>query len=182
MKFPDCPLCGCEKKIAHARKLYGRVLCGGCHARFRGRRQVAWLFDAVLAFTATALLRGAHISEVPQAMNESAPAVVFGGSLPASAIFWGLMIFKDAFHGRSPGRLLFGLRVIDEWTGNPATAVQSLKRNLIFVVPFAPLVLVWMIGSGPRPGDRWAHTRVIWTRYADNPVFSPPEAMAQVFS
>ena len=65
---------------------------------------------------------------------------------------------------------------------NPATALHLLKRNLVLLVPLAPLVLVWIIGRGPRPGDGWAHTRVIWKRYADNPVFSPPEAMARVFT
>lgn len=184
MKFPACPLCGREKNIARARKLYGRVLCGGCHDRFRLRRQAAWLLDAVLAYGITALAMGVPVSELSDVvtMLEAVPAVALGGSLPAAGIFWGLMIGKDAVRGRSPGRVAFGLRVIDERTGNPATAIQSFKRNVIFLVPFAPLVLIWMIGRGRRPGDGWAHTRVIWTRYADNPVFSPPEAVARVFT
>ena len=132
MKSPPCQLCGREKEIAHARMLYGGVVCASCHARFRGRRQVAWLLDAVLAFTVIVLVMGVHISDVPWAMIEATPAVVMGGSLPATIIFWGLMIGKDAYRGRSPGKVLFGLRVI-------------------------------------------------WTRYADNPVFSPPEAVARVF-
>lgn len=46
-------------------------------------------------------------------------------------------LFKDyLYQGRGIGKNLMGLRVVDATTGESPTMSQSIKRNLIFVVPF----------------------------------------------
>lgn len=74
-----------------------------------------------------------------------------------------LMLFKDAFSGRSPGKRFAGIQVLDE-QGNPPRLSQTLLRNLFLVIPILPIVeYVVMLKDKPegkRLGDRLAKTRV----------------------
>jgi hypothetical protein len=81
-------------------------------------------------------------------------------------------LVRDGFSGFSPGRLLTGLRAIDERTGRGIGFVASIKRNLPVV--FQPLVFVIMfqMKNGHRLGDGWAHTRVIWRKYRQKTAFT----------
>jgi hypothetical protein len=40
------------------------------------------------------------------------------------------------------------------------------------MIPFMPLIVAFSLGKGSRIGDGWAHTKVIWKKYASNPVFA----------
>lgn len=80
-------------------------------------------------------------------------------------------MMKDGFGGYSPGKALTGVQTLDVRTGQPIGLGASLKRNLPIAIPFVPLVIAVQMMKGPRLGDRWANTRVIWKKYAASPVF-----------
>jgi uncharacterized RDD family membrane protein YckC len=74
-------------------------------------------------------------------------------------------LLKDGFHGHSFGKSLLGLQVVDIDTGQGAGFGASFKRNLPMLIPFAPLVAAFQMSRGPRLGDGWANTRVVWKKY-----------------
>ncbi|MDX2177282.1 MAG: RDD family protein [Candidatus Sumerlaeia bacterium] len=74
------------------------------------------------------------------------------------AVFWCL---RDAVKGRSPGKLVVGLRVVDANTGAPISVGQSIIRNLLFAIPCLPLVMLFvLLATGEHWGDKIAGTRV----------------------
>jgi uncharacterized RDD family membrane protein YckC len=86
------------------------------------------------------------------------------------ARIWHTMIFinvaalllRDAWHGRSPGKRLMGLR-LDTPDGKACSVLRSMARNLPLVVPGWNLVEIAMIlfaRDARRSGDRIAGTRV----------------------
>jgi uncharacterized RDD family membrane protein YckC len=50
------------------------------------------------------------------------------------------ILLKDSFSGKSIGKLLTSLRVIDSKESKPAGLGKSLMRNFLFIIPFFPLV------------------------------------------
>src|SRR5262245_32324058 len=52
-------------------------------------------------------------------------------SLPVAAAIY--LVFRDGLGGRSVGKLVCGLMVVSLETGRPATLMQSLRRNLLFL-------------------------------------------------
>ena len=65
-----------------------------------------------------------------------------------------------------------GVQVLDEDSGEAGSWLHSLKRNLPTLIPIVPLVIAVQLSKGPRLGDGWANTKVIWKRYRDHPVFT----------
>ncbi len=110
-----------------------------------------------------------------------------------------LLLFgvRDGFRGRSPGKWIAGLQVLREDTFEPIGPGLSLKRNLPIVAPMVLVnlislfedtllpVLAWLVifiylliisqrmARGPRWGDEWAGTRVVWVRHAHKLPFDP---------
>jgi hypothetical protein len=85
--------------------------------------------------------------------------------LVAGAVY---LLFRDSVGGRSVGKLLLGLVVVNIATGAPATFRESMKRNLIFLLPGANLtaivleaITIQRDAQGCRLGDRIAQTQVI---------------------
>jgi len=76
-----------------------------------------------------------------------------------------LWLFRDGFGGRSFGKSVMGLQVVDVDTGQGAGFGASFKRNLPMLIPFAPLVAAAQMSRGPRLGDGWANTRVVWKKH-----------------
>jgi len=161
-----CPLCGDTKKMgARARMLYDHWICRKCSNALANRRQLAWILDIlalwgvmfvvlfVVAFTA-ALTRGAGRTDLSG----------LAGVLPW--LLYGLWLFRDGFNGHSFGKSVTGLQVVDTGTGRGATFGASFKRNLPMLIPFAPLVAAFQMTRGPRLGDGWANTRVVWKKHA----------------
>ena len=86
----------------------------------------------------------------------------------------GFLLFKDSFlNGRSLGKAMAGLQVIDRTSGAPADVAASAKRNLPTFVPLAFILMAFQIKEGLRWGDGWANTKVIWSRFGRSPVFGP---------
>lgn len=100
-------------------------------------------------------------------------------------------LFRDAINGQSPGKLVCGVRVIDERTGRAATMERCAARNgplalwLLGITFGCALIgpetagesgkllamVLFLIGvrlpKGHRLGDGIAHTRVISVKHAD---------------
>lgn len=67
---------------------------------------------------------------------------------------------KDSFHGRSIAKRVLKLQVVEHSTGQPASPLRCLVRNLLIVI--WPLeVIVTLTSPERRLGDRLAGTRVI---------------------
>jgi uncharacterized RDD family membrane protein YckC len=82
-----------------------------------------------------------------------------------------LFCLKDGFRGRSLGKLLFGVVVVDRISHEPIGFAASFKRNLCTIVPVLPLIVAFQLIRGHRLGEKWANTRVIWKKYAHRRVF-----------
>jgi uncharacterized RDD family membrane protein YckC len=85
--------------------------------------------------------------------------------LAAGAMY---LLLRDSVQGQSLGKLLFGLVVINLETGKPSTIGNSLRRNLLFLLPGANVAAAFLETmtivrdvQGQRLGDRLAHTQVI---------------------
>lgn len=85
-------------------------------------------------------------------------------------LFAGLLyvLSRDSISGRSIGKVCFGLLVIDLQTGRPCGPIGSAMRNIVFVLPGANLVAVFLEAAsimrdpqGQRLGDRLAQTQVV---------------------
>ena len=165
-----CPLCGAGKHMKKTKALYGHHICKKCYFAFANRRQFAFLID-MLSWRVLMIPISFAIGFTLYFLGFEKDAVVAFASL----IGWLLLsVFfcKDAFGGRSPGKALLGVKVLDVRTGQPASIGSSFRRNLPLLIPFMPLIVGGRLCSGFRPGDKWAHTKVIWTRHASHPIFA----------
>jgi uncharacterized RDD family membrane protein YckC len=78
------------------------------------------------------------------------------------------IVLRDSLHGRSLGKLVCGLLVISLRTGHPATFAESIRRNVVLLVP-PPIVAGGILelfttladSKGQRLGDRIAATQVV---------------------
>ena len=78
------------------------------------------------------------------------------------------VLLRDAMFGRSVGKFLFGLMVVNLETSQPASVFDSTARNLMFVLPginlaAVPLETRTLVRDelGQRLGDRMALTQVV---------------------
>jgi uncharacterized RDD family membrane protein YckC len=91
-----------------------------------------------------------------------------GGSARSIQLVWYIalailivaILFRDGYHGRSPGKRLLGLRILTP-RGERCGYFRSIVRNLPLVIPAWNLLeLVLVIRGRPRTGDRIANTTV----------------------
>lgn len=171
------------------RELYGAAVCSSCHQAFVLKRIFAHVIDNLLysfvagigVFVALFVAVGIGIASQPAAMTSDAAATDAAATVATKVWVFSLlllMLFRpmlDGFRGHSPGKAIFALQVIDSVTGRPANFWDSFQRNLVFFVPFMPVVLLFQLlsGSGNRLGDGWARTRVIWKPYRRTLPFLP---------
>src|SRR5688572_1365481 len=78
------------------------------------------------------------------------------------------LLMRDAVGGQSIGKIMLGLTVIRVETGRPCSAMDSVRRNVMLLVPGANLVAVFLEAvtilrdsQGQRLGDRLAQTQVV---------------------
>lgn len=173
-----CGLCGAEASGSALPKLFQQPVHKKCKDRFVLAREVAWVLDALLFLGVPRILTVFFLlSGKPARAAEEDPAL----SLVALA-FAILFLFKDAVRGLSPGKLAMGLQVVDVRTGEPIGPLQSLQRNLITLIPFAPIVLAFQMRGGPRWGEGWANTRVVERARRAQQVFGGTQAPAEDWS
>ena len=90
------------------------------------------------------------------------------GSFLFLAIGAGYLVLRDSIRGQSPGKLLLGLVAISLETGHPCTLKGSIWRNVVFLIPGANVVALFLEPitvvrdpQGQRLGDKLAQTQVI---------------------
>lgn len=167
----SCPLCGNTKRMRRPKQLYGHDVCKKCCGKFANRRQFAYAIDLFLSyiveFIAGAII-GIGLGITGLISNET---VVTAFNIFLIIVFTVVVLAKDGFFGYSPGKALMGVQAVDGDTGVPIGFGVSIKRNLPTLIPFIPLVIALQLMKGHRMGDGWAHSKVIWRKYANNPVF-----------
>jgi len=149
-----CSICGAP--LSRYRTLYSRLVCRRCWNSFINRRQAAFIGDLMLWFGAC---RG--LGYIP-----GLPALPDWALLAACLLF----AFKDGFQGMSPGKWLCGIQVVDRTSLEPIGFWASFRRNIHLSIPgiywVCALIVGLRLGNGPRWGDGWARTMVIWCRHA----------------
>jgi uncharacterized RDD family membrane protein YckC len=131
------------------------------------RRVGAFVIDELIA-----LLAGVVLSWLlPHDVVRSARIVSF--VLAWLAVF----VVAQGLTGATPGKVLVGVRVVDEH-GRPPGMARALVRSLAWIVdgfpylvPFVGFVTAAADGDGRRVGDRWAGTYVVASDLAGDPPF-----------
>lgn len=170
-----CPVCN-ERPIS-SKTLYGYAVCKKCVNRFANRRQIAYIVDS-LVLTIPVVVALLLLERTLVLSDAETFLVTLAFGIAVALVF----TLRDGFGGRSPGKRLCGVQVVDAATNQPIGFGQSLKRNWWYLLGQIPIVgrlvalgftvtAVIQMMRGPRIGDRFARTRVIWLRYADSPVF-----------
>ncbi len=165
-----CPLCGSDKKMKRPKQLYGHAVCRGCASSFCNRRQIAFLIDIVGMNVLSMFLAVAWLIAAAALDPETPPDEV--STWPVTVALLAMFLAKDGLGGRSPGKMLTGVQVLRTRTGELCGPLASIGRNLILLLPLAPIVLAMQMYKGPRAGDRQAGTKVIWRRYQHHPIFA----------
>ncbi|MBI3837148.1 MAG: RDD family protein [Planctomycetia bacterium] len=167
----SCPLCGKSKGMNRKSLLYGYNVCKRCRNGFANRRQIAYFIDGIVAFVLQ-ILAGVVLGillGITGLTSETSVGIV---DWFLFAFFFVALLAKDGFSGMSPGKALMGVRAVDRTTGVPIGFGASIVRNLPTAIPVVPLIVGLQLINGPRWGDRWAGTKVIWRKYADSPIFT----------
>jgi hypothetical protein len=155
---PVCPICegACRQAVA----LFGVAVCSRCARRFIHDRQAAYVLDCILFYSGMRILVwSAGLAGIANQLSLAPDWLTL-----AVLVFAGRMVFvcKDACKGRSPGKWLFHLLVIDEDSGAIAPPSQSIKRNLVLLAPLVGEIIgALSLRGGWRVGDRFAKTRVV---------------------
>ncbi len=134
-----------------------RLVPGGMGSRF-----LAWLIDFINKAGGVLIL----FYLINSIFNPETSAFVMGTAF--FAFTWGYHVFFDMrAQGRSPGKRILGLRVVDE-RGLPISLQQSFVRNAVRVLDVQPVVLYGFGGlvsllhpESRRMGDIAAGTLVV---------------------
>lgn len=157
----------CAEAVDETVTLYGHPVCGKCARDFASRRALAFLIDYIL------LLLVYPLWFVSLELSERYTTWILLGYV--------VLPLKDGFWGYSPGKIVLGVRAYSRTSGRPIGPVLSFMRNVWIYIPLAPLIAALQLERGPRLGDGFANTRVIWMKYAQSKVFalSPQGARVQ---
>lgn len=93
--------------------------------------------------------------------KQTTHTALFSGPLGYIALFgFSLYFCKDIVNGRSFAKRILKLQLVDNTTGNVASPLQCLVRN-VFCVIWPVEVIVAMLNTNRRLGDRIAGTKLI---------------------
>lgn len=166
-----CPLCNKSNRMKSPKLLYDHPICSKCYYNFANRRQLAFGIDSIVWYFimyGIGLIIGFYMASSGSSISEIKDTVNF-----LSFLFFFIFICKDCFSGQSIGKLICGIKVIDNSTGLPGNLQNSFKRNLPLFIPFMGIFIAFQLCKGHRIGDIWSNTKVIWNRYSDNKLFLP---------
>ena len=135
-----------------------------CRELFTTRRFVAWLVDA--AITVSVFLAILFLLEQLDLKANIGEALMLPAAAVPAAVFY---VMKDGVGGKSLGKRLLGLTVVNITTGQPIGFLASAARTMPQLLGNLSVPV-----AGVRTGDEEAGTRVIWDRRADSPVFRVP--------
>jgi uncharacterized RDD family membrane protein YckC len=139
-----CVYCECDITLGAS----DVQVCDACTSELTRRRILAFLVDVTIWVVLNVIV-------------SLALGAVQAPWLIGWVLVWLTFFCKDGFSGYSPGKYVFGLRVIDATTGHPADYIDSFRRNIPFFFPFLGLIMVFQLSKGIRWGDGWANTRVV---------------------
>jgi uncharacterized RDD family membrane protein YckC len=128
-----------------------------------GSRLISMFLDHVfMTIVAMIFFIPSIVSMVASSMNESHDPVDANAFrfLPFALIGFGLYFCKDCFRGRSLAKRITKLQVVDHSTGQEASPLRCLVRNL-FIMFWLIEVVVTLFSPGRRLGDFVAGTRVV---------------------
>ena len=165
-----CPLCGQNKQMHKAKPLYGHMVCKKCSYSFTSRRQLTFFLDIVCW---SILMSPMVFVPVLMMARVSSQMAIQSATTVLNWLLLGIFFCKDSFAGQSPGKALCGVKVINETTGQSGGIITSFKRNLVLLVPFMMLIVLFQLHKGHRTGDGWSNSKVIWKKYANHPIFAP---------
>lgn len=140
-----------------------------------GSRFLAILIDSliqstmyiILFFSMLVLANAMTQLAVPRAINDAFGILVVIGLFLVQ--FGYFLFFEIILNGQTPGKRLFGLRVIKD-NGYPLSPLDSILRNLVRIIDFFPfaygvgLVTMFMNPRAKRLGDFAAGTLVVKMR------------------
>jgi uncharacterized RDD family membrane protein YckC len=126
------------------------------------RREWTYLIDALIINVASyGIVIGSAVIIASQRDEELATYLLGTLCIVCPAL---LFMLKDSFAGKSLGKLMTGLTVINMDTGRPIGPITSMLRNLLFLLPFFPLVELIVANvrqDKRRLGDLMANTIVV---------------------
>ncbi|NTV62210.1 MAG: RDD family protein [Oscillochloris sp.] len=133
-----------------------------------GSRCLAALIDTLLIMTVMGAVGLLLFFSVGQIVPDAAQSLVLAAwALLSFVCLWGYyLIFEIAWRGQTPGKYLFGLRVVREG-GRPITAGAAAVRNLVRAVDFIPfgyglgVLVMFTDARARRLGDLAAGTLVV---------------------
>ncbi len=167
-----CTLCGLELGLSES-LMYGQPVCYACSSSFWKRRAIAHVVDNFVFDFVLPLVLLFVLTRIPAL--ELSFDLLFALCL---ALYIALQLIRGS-NGLSPGKRITQLEVIDVRTGKEAGIIPTLKRNVALFVPFAALAAVFQVKKGPRFGDGWAHTRVVFKKYREGMIDKIREGMAR---
>ncbi len=157
---------GGGRRDSHADASYGALETGpvplGAPPRERLWMRAAAFGVDLLLLTGGPLLVASAVVFVIAAAATEAPVGLDDGFRAAQTLAALLFLFRDAAGG-SPGKKLFGLRLIRRG-GEPAGLAASFARNLLLLVPGWNLIEIAQVirrRDGRRPGDKLAGTTLV---------------------
>lgn len=116
----------------------------------------------VLTFTLIPLMIG-YLVLLQLLFNTSYPnSILINDKLSYTVLLLPFLIYflKDSYRGKSVGKRVIGLQVVNLKTGLPASALQCFIRNLL--IPIWPIeVIISIFSPSRRLGDVLANTKVI---------------------
>jgi uncharacterized RDD family membrane protein YckC len=125
------------------------------------RREWAWMvdFSPILMWLGMFRINALPATEIANFLPMV--QVLVGISIPAFVVYW---VLKDCVGGVSVGKWVTGCRVVSLSNGIPIGPLQSMLRNMIFVVPVTALLELLVSSVRPdnrRLGDLLADTTVV---------------------
>ena len=126
------------------------------------RRMLAWAIDWNICGLFTAFLLCIYLAIFHTAISAKHPLDLLG-AMTIILIYYVTFILRDViFKGRSLGKRILKLTIIDKKTGAPAKIGKCLLRNLFLII--IQIDAIFMLVSGSSIGDKAAHTAVVLNR------------------
>ena len=169
------PLCQKKAKEKKAKPLYGTKVCKKCYYGMANRRQIAYIIDII--FWTMILYAIEYIilffdQYLPFQRSPDPVVYIVLIICYRYVILPMIFAFKDGFNGKSPGKYLCGVEIVDIDTKQPIGFMQAFKRNLVLLIPLVPVFVAFTLAKGSRLGDKWANTKVVLTKYRNHPIFT----------
>ncbi|AGA59275.1 MAG: RDD family protein [Thermobacillus sp.] len=120
------------------------------------KRLVAYFIDHTLVCLMFGPVLALWLILNPDVNFETAQSVMYLAMIPAIA----LLLLRDCLNGRSPGKRLLKLRVVDADRGTMPEQRRLILRNVTLLILPVDL-LVFLISRGRRIGDFLSGTQVV---------------------